>query len=59
MHVGSQRQVEVGTFEGVPQWSGGGASRRKANFGGEELLLAKLAGQCGAIRKIICDLPAK
>ena len=60
-HVGSQRQVKVGTFEGVPRWSGGGASWRETNFGrvGEDLLLAKLAGRRGAICKVMCDLPAK
>ena len=33
----------------------------EANSGvvGEELLLAKLAGQCRAIRKVLCNLPAK
>ena len=46
-------KFKVGTFEGVPRWSGGGASWRETNFGrvGEELLLAKLAGRRGAICK--------
>ena len=60
-HVGSQRQVKVGTFEGVLRWSGGRASWLEANSGrvGEELLLAKLAERCGTICKVMCDLPAK
>ena len=51
----------VGTFGGVSLWSNGRASWREANFGrvGVELLLAKLARQCGAIHKVMCDLPAK
>ena len=59
--VGSQRQVKVGTFEGVLQWSGGGASWRETNFGrvGEELLLAKLAGRRGVVCKVMSDLLAK
>ena len=34
---------------------------REANSGGvgKDLLLTKLAGRHGAIRKVMCDLPAK
>ena len=43
----------------MPRWSGGEASWRETNSGGvgEELLLAKLAGRCGAILKlcVICQ----
>ena len=46
-HVGSQRQVKVGTFEGMPRWSGGGALWCETNSSGvgEELLLARLVEQ--------------
>ena len=56
-----QRQVKVGTFEGVPPGSRGGASWRETNFGrvGEKLLLAKLAGRRGIICKVMCDLLEK